>query len=143
MTVDLEPIHPTETQIVELYDLLSRRKHTISHQMIPSFGDHRKFVEQYSYRAWYLVKIDEMSVGSVYVQTDNSVGLNNLEELDASVIKIIIDLVRERVEPMAPIASVRYKEFFFNVSVSNTELMEKLGKIGYEPSQVTYIPASK
>ena len=78
--------------------------------------------------------------GNVYVQFDNSIGLNGLEDLDALVIQKILNLVFDQVMPLDPIPSVRYADFFFNISINNTILMDKLTSIGYVQSGVTYIP---
>ena len=64
------------TQIRVLYDLLSKRKHFISHTEMPSYEEHNDFVSKNPYLAWYLISRGGEFRGSVYVQVDNSIGIN-------------------------------------------------------------------
>ena len=139
MRIELEKIKPTDYQISYLFKLLKRRTFSISHSTMPTFEEHRRFVNNNPYRAWFIVKINGTNVGAAYVQYDNSVGLNGLDSLNEAVLKRIIDLLAETVEPLEPIPSVRYGSFFFNVAASNSILMNKLASIGYIQSQVIYV----
>jgi hypothetical protein len=139
MKLELETVIPTEEQVEALYRLLRSRRHTISHEQVPSYKEHCWFVENNPYRAWFIVKIDNAAVGNVYVQYDNSVALNNLEDIDLSLIDEIMVLISERLTPLDSIPSVRYKDFFINVAATNKNLRSKLEGIGYKPSQVSYI----
>lgn len=143
MNIQLETVVPTKKQVIYLYNQLNLRAYAISHEQIPSYTTHKEFVENNPYRAWFIIQIDGKSSGDVYVQTDNSVGLNNVEDLDVAIIKAVINLIRKRLTPLPAIPSVRYKDFFFNVSVANTKLGDKLVKIGLKPSQITYIQPTK
>ena len=46
----LLPIKNIEKHIEFLYELLNARKHNISHEKIPSFSEHRLFVDNHPYR---------------------------------------------------------------------------------------------
>ena len=65
--IDVYPV--SISTAVFLYDLLLERDPAIniSHREIPSFDDHRRFVESQPYRAWYLVHADEEPVGAIYL----------------------------------------------------------------------------
>ena len=78
-------------------------------------------------------------MGSLYVQFDNSVGIDFRNEVDSNDFRLVIELLRKMVQPMAPIASLRYKDFFFNVSHSNKKLQSCLEEIGYVPMQISYV----
>ncbi len=140
--IELEHIIPTESQIQVLFDHLSMRTHHISHQNLPPFDAHKRFVQNNPYRAWFLIKEGGKTLGNIYVQNDNSLGLNNVEEIACNAIKNIIDLVYENLAPLDPIPSVRYKDFFFNIAIGNTKMMEKLDEIGFEPMKTTYVPST-
>ena len=138
--VELESVIPTDQQIAVLFEQLKKRKHSISHEYLPVYEEHEQFVKNSPYRSWFIVKLSGSEQGNVYVQFDNSIGLNGLEDLDALVIQKILNLVFDQVMPLDPIPSVRYADFFFNISINNTILMDKLTSIGYVQSGVTYIP---
>ena len=76
MELTFEKIIPNITQIRVLYDLLSKRKHFISHTEMPSYEEHNDFVSKNPYLAWYLISRGGEFLGSVYVQVDNSIGIN-------------------------------------------------------------------
>ena len=76
MTLDFKKIIPTSNQVSDLYELLLDRKNSISHTDIPSLNEHNKFVLSHPYLAWYLIYKSEKVVGSLYVHSDNSIGLN-------------------------------------------------------------------
>ena len=46
---------------------------------MPSKKEHSRFVSAHPYRVWYLVYNNKSLIGSVYLHTDNSVGINFIE----------------------------------------------------------------
>ena len=58
--IKLVRIKKIDTHIKVLYELLKKRKHNISNTSLPSFASHIKFVNNHTYRAWYLVKLDDI-----------------------------------------------------------------------------------
>ena len=71
-----------------LYQLLKHRAHSISHRKLPNWDTHSNFVKNNPYRAWYIVYSEGIVIGSIYVQHDNSVGI----DIDISEINISFDL---------------------------------------------------
>ncbi len=138
-SLSLEPIVPSDIQAWELYELLKARQHHISHVSLPSYEEHVAFVFNNPYRCWYLICREGAVLGSLYVQFDNSVGIDFRNEVDSNDFRLVIELLRKMVQPMAPIASLRYKDFFFNVSHSNKKLQSCLEEIGYVPMQISYV----
>tara|TARA_B100000579_G_C22705938_1_gene792115 strand:+ start:468 stop:893 length:426 start_codon:yes stop_codon:yes gene_type:complete len=139
MQIELEKVIPTDTQVLNLFEQLKRRVHSISHDNLPTYEEHKLFVTENPYRAWFIVKKGKEILGNVYVQNDNSVGLNNLDNVETAVIKEILKVIRYKLQPLSPIPSVRYKDFHLNVSVSNVKLQNKLKEIGYKVSQISFI----
>ena len=137
--MQLEDIVPTTEQIKILYDQLKSRLHNISHKKIPPLEDHELFVKNNPYRAWYIVKDNDCIIGNVYLQFDNSIGLNCQDDISEIQIKIILNLICSKVSPLEAKASVRYGNFFINVASSNKSLQRKLSSIGLEETQRTYI----
>ena len=135
----LEHIIPTATQVSTLYGLLKARRHSISHTGLPSYDEHSAFVFNNPYRHWYLVSQHATMLGSIYVQFDNSVGINFLRDIESDELSSIIASLKELVQPLKPLPSLRFANFFINVPHSDTRLQSCLEDIGYDPVQVSYV----
>ena len=138
-TFKLEKVIPTKNQIDILYMQLKARKYSISHKNLPTYKEHEKFVFNNPYRKWFIIKLDHLSKGNMYVQFDNSIGINGFEDLDAYTLKKLLDLLFSIIKPLAPIPSLRYKDFSFNISIKNKLLIKNLERIGYKKSQITFV----
>lgn len=137
--VSFESITPNELQIEKLYELLALRKHNISHKDMPSYEDHENFVLEHTYRAWFLVYVDQQCIGSLYLNTDNTIGLNVCDGRVKECIDDCISFIKNNYEPYSSIPSKRSGVFAINISPENDELLGEIEKRGYEPVQVTYI----
>jgi hypothetical protein len=137
--VRIEEVVPTGAQIKKLYELLSLRRHSISHKDLPTYTQHESFVKKHPYRAWYIIYRGENIIGSVYVQFDNSVGINTKNDLSADELNQVVKSIRARVAPLEAIPSVRYEDFYFNVPYSDEGLKSTLQKVGFHPSQVSFV----
>ena len=79
--------HVSKSDYEFLYDLLAERNpiSNISHKTMPSFKTHQKFVSSKPYKKWYIVKLSQESIGSLYLSYQNEIGLflkkqyNNVE----------------------------------------------------------------
>ena len=65
------------------------RKYSISHNEMPSYVDHQKFVNSEPYKYWFLIYEDFEVIGSFYIKEDNSIGLD-LQKQELSILKRII-----------------------------------------------------
>lgn len=120
-----------------LFDLLVRRAHSISHKNIPTKEEHYAFVRSYPYRAWYMVLKDNEPIGSVYLQNNNSIGLNVLDP-SPFIISKILSFISKNFEPKKEVKSLVPPYFYINVPYSNTKLHETLHKLEASPIQVSY-----
>jgi len=139
MSFNLTIIIPTDEQIRQLFAQLMVRKHNISHKLLPSFDEHEYFVLNNPYRIWFMINFKNVSVGNIYVQYDNSIGLNiddNIEEHD---LIEILSLLFEKVEPLKEAPSLRFGQFYFNVPSSNKKMQSKLTRLGYVEVQRSFI----
>ena len=136
--LEFEIIEPIEVQIEELYELLKSRSHSISHKELPEFETHATFVRNHPYRAWYLVRMDQELIGSVYLGKDNSIGVQIDEAHVGEHLHIVLTVLRMKHKPLEPIPSVRPAEFFVNVAPSNKALIAALEKLEYPLIQHTY-----
>ena len=114
-----ERVAPIDEQVHSLYELLKLRKHTISHYSIPSYAEHSSFVRNHPYRAWFLVETKSKYVGSVYITSENTVGINVDEEYLSQEVINIINFVNTKCQPLAAIPSVRSGKFAINVPSSS------------------------
>jgi hypothetical protein len=134
----LEEIVPTKEQIVELYNQLKQRTFSISHKAVPQYEDHIDFVSNHPYRAWFIIKQKKNVIGTIYVQHDNSIGLNFTNNVTEEQIAKILSMVTAQLSPLDAAPSIRFGEFFLNVSSSNIELQNKLKNIGLTESQRSF-----
>jgi hypothetical protein len=135
--IELERVLKKPAQIKSLYKLLNQRKYSISSSKKPSFSEHTRFVRAHPYRAWYLIEVNNTHIGSIYIQRDNSIGVNLLDENNALVPSILQQLLL-RWKPLTPIPSVRPAGFFINVPSANSALQKEIQKMGGKHIQNTY-----
>ena len=121
-----------------MYELLLDRKNSISHTDIPSLDEHNKFVLSYPYVAWYLIYKSEKLVGSLYVHSDNSIGLNVNQSTKEDVSEII-SFIKANHKPLPSVKSVRRRDFFMNVSSDNGDLIKCLQQLGKEEIQRSFV----
>ena len=76
MDYKLEEVEIKDNHIKILFELLIKRKFSISHKKMPSFIEHEKFVSSHPYRYWFLISSRKKYIGSFYIQYDNSIGIN-------------------------------------------------------------------
>lgn len=133
----LERIRPTKNQTEHLFEQLRLRSHTISHNKMPTFSEHAKFVRRHPYRIWFLIKLGEAYIGNAYVQFDNSIGLSLLRITQEDVPRIL-RAIQEEIQPLPEIKSVRKNGFHINVAPSNTDLLQILKSMGLSESQRSF-----
>jgi len=137
--IELESVIPNEIQTELLYQQLGSRSSNISHNELPSYEKHRDFVAKHPYRAWFIIKSRDLVLGNVYIQYDNSIGLNCYDQITKTQIKSILDLIYIKLQPLDPIPSVRSDKFFINIPSSNINLQTKLKNLGLKESQRSFI----
>lgn len=73
----LKSVYESWGAVKYLYELLGQRKpeESISHKAMPSFSEHRDFYLSMPYLAWYLVEIDGLPVGAVYLTKQREIGV--------------------------------------------------------------------
>lgn len=137
--ITLEEIRPDDKQVDTLYRLLKSRRHGISHKQIPSFAEHNEFVRNHPYRAWFLVRDAEDFIGSVYVHTDNSIGIHLEDGKLPGHLRQVLDEIMQRFAPLPAVKSVRNGSFSINVAPTDKPLMAALEDCGFSIAQMTYI----
>jgi len=135
----LELVVPTEKQTKELFRQLSTRAFNISHKELPTYEEHKKYVTYHPYRAWFIIWKDEVALGNVYIQNDNSIGLNCSNNISQLQIEKTLNILTSEFQPLDPVPSVRIGKFFLNVAASNVKLQDKLKSIGLIEKQRSFI----
>jgi hypothetical protein len=130
-------IKKNDVHIKALYDILKNRKFNISNQNLPTFSEHKLFVLNNPYRAWYLIEVNKLFVGTMYLLKNNCIGIY-VEEQNKYLIEKIIGWVLENKKPLPEIKSVRTSDFHINIAPNNKIISSVLRKMGATPIQLTY-----
>jgi len=138
MPLTFEKIIPTQNQNDELFFLLNSRKYSISHTNLPSKNEHSEFVSAHPYRVWYLTYRNKNLIGSVYLQTDNSIGIDFIEYRENDILSAI-KYIKNNHKPLSSIKSVRRGEFFINVSSKNESFIKILKKLNKNEIQRSFL----
>lgn len=130
------PVHIDDSEL--LYQLLLNRTNSISHTNMPTYQEHENFVRNHPYRAWSIVISETGDVlGAWYLKTDNSIGINLLDQFK-TVVRQIMSFVCLYHEPLNPIPSVVPPYFFVNASTDNVQLIEYLKEFEFSNIQVSF-----
>ena len=127
----------SSNQKLILFNLLKKRKYKISHSELPSQEKHNHFVDNHPYRDWFIVKENEIEIGSFYLKFDNSVGLNLIKQSQFCV-DSIINFIRINYLPEVYSESIVPTYFYINISNDNFELQNILHKLNFNKIQVSY-----
>jgi hypothetical protein len=110
---------------------------------MPTIDQHASFVRNNPYRGWWLIHDSDKTlnvIGSVYVSFDNSVGIDiDVNDISFSA-EIFTQILKKEISPLAPVASKIFKDFFYNVSPKNNDLITWLSESGYITSQISLSP---
>ncbi len=138
MAIIFKKLIPDEGQIENLYTLLSRRKHAISHDNLPSKKEHTHFVLNNPYIEWYLIYEEKNLLGSVYIHSDNSIGINIIKP-NKYIVESIISYIKKNHKPLDQIKSLRRGEFFLNVATDDFAMIEILDQLSKKKIQSSFV----
>ena len=136
--IKFEKVIPTKVQVKKLYLMLLNRKHSISHNKLPSSKEHNKFVLKNTYIDWYLIYKNKYLLGSVYIQKDNSIGINLDQPIKDDVLEVI-KYIKNNHRPLRPIKSLRRGGFFLNVASDDLVLIKILNKLKKNEIQRSFL----
>ena len=139
LSLNFEKVIPTEVQIKNLYELLKKRSRGISHMILPSFQKHELFVKSHPYVVWYIVMKNNNCFGTIYLQEDNSVGINLNKNYNINDIECSIQFILSHFHPLPSIKSVRRHQLFINVSSDDKKLIKFLTQLGKKKFQLSYL----
>ena len=115
-----------------LYNLLKERNpiSNISHKKMPSFRNHIKFVSSKPYKKWYVIKMSNNSIGSIYLSYQNEIGFFLKKEYDDVTISNSVIKSFMKKNPL--------NEYFVNISPKNTKLIKFYKNLGFSLLQKTF-----
>ena len=120
-----------------LLKLLESRGYSISHHNLPTKDDHLLFVKSKPYRYWAIVLEDNLPVGTVYIQSNNSIGLNLLQQKKQLMHKILRH-IKTSFNPLKEVKSKAPPYFYVNIAYANNKLGKILCELDASPIQVSY-----
>lgn len=126
-----------EDQVEFLFNLLKYRRYGISHKSMPSYEDHKFFISNFPYFKWLIISYEEIKIGALYINQDNSVSINLLPNK----IKHLDEIIKSfeiKFLPQEPLKSLRSRNFFFNLHPEDIMMQKTLEKNGYVISQISY-----
>ena len=120
-----------------LFNLLKEREHSISHKRIPTYKEHKNFINSNPYLHWYVVLSKEIVLGSFYIKNDNSIGIN-INNPSRIIVNNIINFIKENFKPQKEIPSQIPSYFYINVGETNVKMKDVLTSIGLTSIQVSF-----
>ena len=127
----LESVYKHGKSLDLLYNLLSERtvEQSISHKSMPTYAEHMVFVSSRPYHVWYIIKVDEVPVGSVYISKQREIGIFIFKEHQG----------KGYAEEAVKIVMEKWPgKFLANVNPLNEPSHKLFQKLGFKPIQVTY-----
>ena len=134
----LVKIKPCEEHFDETYRLLKLRINSISHNNIPSYEEHKKFVSANPYRYWFLIEVEKLYIGTTYIKRDNSIGIYIDPKFNAFTREVLKELLRS-FNPLSERKSIRNAKFIINVALDDEFLADTVKDIGGIEIQRTFV----
>jgi hypothetical protein len=137
----LVPVKDNPDAAPFLYELLSQRPEDnwISHEKLPTPGEHEAFVANHPFRYWYLIEEDDSYVGAIEVTDRNELGVSILRKYQRlGLAKAALTLFMASHDPLPPIPAVRNGHWLANIAIPNMVSKFFFKKMGFFPIQETW-----
>lgn len=136
----LEKIKKNKNHLNITFDLFKSRPnyHKISAEKIISFKQHKKFFKNNPYRKWFLIKLQNKYIGTIYITYDNSIGyfiLNKYLDFTKQIFLRLFKLIK----PLKKKPSINQDYFTINISSKNIKYEKILYKLNGKIIQKTFI----
>lgn len=128
-----------EADILFLYVLLEERPGycNIGHRAMPSYEEHKSFVESHPYDLWFIVFDGDVRVGSIYKTKMGEIGIFVKKEFQrkgiaTKVIPMVYDIGSKdnfaNINPMNKLSILMFRRLGF-VHIQNTYKLERLPNV--------------
>lgn len=145
--IKLMPVQTAYRYVELLYEMLGERTNdaevNISHSRMPSFAEHKAFVNSGPYRCWYFGVVNTKAlkdvVGATYLTTANEIGIQvRLAHRGKGYGKAMLAKLLETHEPLPALTSVRQGRFVANINPNNAVSIKLFTGLGARLIQHTY-----
>ena len=127
------------SDIESLFELLKKRKFHISHNSLPSFKEHKYFVENHPYRYWYIIYESTKVIGSFYLQYDNSIGLD-ISVPSKRIVTRTIKYIKKYFKPIKEVKSKIPPYFYLNIPYYDEDMLEIIiNLVNCKPIQTSFM----
>ena len=121
-----------------LFDLLSKRKFSISSIRMPTKNEHKKFCKTHPYLHWILIYKNGKAIGTFYITRFNNISINLIDNSHESY-KIVLEFIINNFKPLPEKASEIPKFFCINLNPNNKFLKKAVKDLKGELIQHSYI----
>ena len=128
----LKLIEISEKDYQFLYEFLCERKpiESISHNKIPSYDEHVKFVKSKPYSKWYVINFNNKKVGTIYLSKQDEIGIFLKKDFqNRGIGKNALNLLIKK-NPR--------RKYFANVNPRNVKSKRFFEEFGFKLIQNTY-----
>lgn len=115
-----------------LYDLLKQRKTNmnISHKKMPTLKQHEKFISSKPYKKWFILKLQNESIGSIYLSFQNEIGFflkhgYDIDEIRSYALNLFFEKTNQ-------------SQYFVNINPKNKKSIRFFQNNGFTLLQKTY-----
>lgn len=114
-----------------LYQVLEEREpqQCISHKSMPSMEEHLKFFMSRPYLFWYLVVVDDVVVGSIYLSKQREIGIWILKDYQG---------FGHGPAAVTMLMAAHPGKFLANINPANPRSVEMFSSMGFAHIQNTY-----
>ncbi len=140
----LVPVRGNPDAAPFLYALLAERPRDnwISHEEMPTHGEHEAFVHKHSFRLWYLIEIPDLNgtyIGAIEATYRNELGIAILaahqrQGHGTKALKLFL----AHHDPLPPIHAERNGNWLANVATMNENSKLFFARLGFWPIQTTW-----
>ena len=136
----LENIQKSNENIEAAYKLYKSRPkyHHVSAKKKLQFSEHARFVQNNPYGKWFIIKLNNNPVGTIYFTFENNIGFFILDKY-LKYTKKIFNGIFAKVKPLPKKLSINQDKFTINISSNNKRYQKIINDIGGKIIQKTFI----
>lgn len=136
MKLTFRDVVSNDSDLRLLYQLLLERDESIniSHRKMPTFEEHRAFVESKPYRLWKIVEHSGVAIGAIYLSQQSEIGSFLLKAHQNS--GLGTEMISQFIEFVRPLT----RQVYANINPQNARSIHIYSeKLGFSHLQNTYI----
>lgn len=140
--MNLVEVYQSPYAAAVLYWLLAERpkENFISHEKMPTIEVHEQFVASRPFRLWYVIEIEEVSVGALEVTDLNEIGIAIFQKYQRlGYAGQALALFLSTHSPLPAIPAKRNGRWLANIGVNNLGSKKFFRKMNFSPLQETYV----